>query len=340
MDEKFSTQVTARDLNLIDKMNGTGQVSKKGMQPVNEFGQTLKGALNKYQSNLNINKEQQWIKSTIDMFYTYQTEMFNYTNLPVELDKYRLEYKTLTNGSSAIVKINGKLYACNYTAKEFNMYAEPTIIQINEPKSLLHQKIYDVYEGEAVLFKNNYVMSSTFTQVYRELEDLEKVLYKIEQNTMCAGKKYLMNATKGSIAVSPDNTPLSNSLNEFLLSQNMAGEWHGAEGFTSKENAFFEIENVDNIDNLIRVYTFLKENIKEKLGGEINIHQKKERVITDEVENQQGLSVNINKERFGIRKICVEQLNEKFGTNIKIELSQEPEENNEDDNEEGDDESE
>lgn len=333
---KFTTNIENKDLNRIDQLNGTGEVSKKGMEPINDYGESLKGALNKYQATLDFLQEQNWITTTIDMLYSYQTEMFEYQNLPTELNKYRLEYKVLSNGSAAIVKVNDKLYACNYTSKEFNMYKEPTIIQINEPKSILNQKIYDIYNGEAVLFKNNYTMTSTYSQIFREMKDLEKVLFKIEQNTMIAGNKYLLNKTKGAVGASPDNNPLSNSLNSFLLGQDLAGEWFGTDGFAGKEEVFFTIKNEDNIDNLIRTYTFLKENIKEKLGGEINIHQKKERVITDEVEQQQGLAVNVNKERFGVRKLCIDELNEKFGTNILINLTGEllEEETMEEDNNE------
>lgn len=317
---KFNTEVTEKDLTIIDSMNGQGNVSSKGLPPTNDLGESLKGALNQYQVNSILNKEKQWIKITLDALDAYQTEMFEYDGLPVELNKYRLESKVLKNGSAAIIKLSGKLYACNYSTLEFNMYDDPTKIKVVEPKSVLDGVEFDIQKEQVVIFKNNYVMTSTYVRIYRYIKQLEKVLYQLEKNTMAAGKKLIFNMSKGKIGISPDNTPYSNSLEQIINGQNTAFEWNGDLGFGDKELPFWEIIIEDRTDLLIRQFTFFKELIKENLGGEINIHQKKERVITDEVENQQGLANNINLERFGVREICVQEMNEKLGTSITIKL--------------------
>jgi hypothetical protein len=75
----------------------------------------------------------------------------------------------------------------------------------------------------------------------------------------------------------------------------------------------------DRSEELIGYYNFLNEKLKELFGLGVNIlSSKKERLITDEIDQQQKVSNANILHMYNIRKTDIENINKVLKTNIKI----------------------
>lgn len=328
-----TTQITSDDMNAIDFMNGSGSVSSKDTIVVNADGESLKGALAKYNSTFSQYDEIQFIEMVRRQLFEFQIERFKYNNLPEGLDKFRLERKTIEHGSSLIIKVAEQFFSVRYSIIDFNMYDEPAIVKINEPKNkLLNGKQYDLRgsKPEAVIFRNNQFMKPALTEAYRLIRLLEKIMYQIERNLVVSAPKGILNLKNNKLAFEEDgDAPLRDSLENIATGQNTFFVLKSVD--TSSRNAFanndeqiwIPMEFDDRTANLIMNYSFVKEQLKEIVGGQMNIlNGKKERLITDEVNKQQAFPNATMKHAFNIRQRDIEKLNSAYGTNISIEMEE------------------
>lgn len=337
MSKENITEVTAEDLNGIDFMNGQGNVSKKG-QTVNV---AFKGALAKYNGTFSQYDEILFIRNILDQLYEYQTERFIYKGLPKGLTKYRLESKLIENGSAVFVKINDNYVVANYSVDTFNMYNEPVIVRITEPKSpILNGKVVDLRSDLGHLIRNNERRTTILTKAQRYIKSMEKVLFQIEKNITSSAPKGIINLKNADIEFNEVNqAPVKNSMEQMINGQDTfyalrskSIDDYDATG-DNNEEIFIPIELTDRTESLIQNYTFLKENLKELVGASLNVHQKKERAIQDEISGQQGFSTSARQHAYNIRLNDIEEVNEKFGLSISIEYQpdvtpEEVEENN------------
>lgn len=336
-----NTEITQEDMNGIDYLNGQGNVAKKS-QTINV---AFKGALAKYNGTFSQYEEIQFIRNILQQLYEYQTERFIYNNLPEGLTKYRLESKILENGSALIAKIGDNFVAVNYSVETINLYNEPVFVTILEPKSTsLNGKRVDLRGKDAHIIRNNEQRTTIQIRAYRYIKSMEKVLFQIEKNILSSAPKGIINLKNADIEFNEENqSPVKSSMEQMINGQDTfyalrakSIEDYDATG-DNTEQIFIPIELTDRTDSLIKNYTFLKEQLKELVGASVNIHQKKERAITDEISGQQGFSISASQHAFNIRLNDIEEVNEKFGLNIIIEYQPDitPEEQEEEE-EEGD----
>lgn len=338
------TTVKEDDLNGIDGLNSSASVNTKdGLPALNDDGTMLKGALSKlsiYQGQLRALEEQQWIQTTKNQLFDLQAMNFKYNNLPEELDIIRIETKPFENGSAAWIRVFEKLFVVNYSIEEFNLYEEPTQIKVLEPKApAIDGKIFTI-GNNCSIFRNNPKMISFYQKAYRFLKGMEKTLFQIEKNLTASAPKGLINPKNNKLSTSfeEDNeNPMQNSLELIANGQNTFYVLKAGDDINAMQDdnpIWIPMELTDRTENLIKNYTFFKEQLKELLGESQNIHQKKERVNTEELEQQKGLAEKTKLAMFETRRIDIERINKVFGTNIQIELvedeEEEPKENMED----------
>lgn len=345
MENKY--EMKEADLNLYDAMNSKAVVNAKDGVPVlNNQDKNLKGALGLYNGTFDVMLEFQWVKTFMEQLFELQAMNFEYKNLPEELNIFRIEYKPFRNGSSAWIKLNGKIYVVNYSIVEFNMYEEPTQIKIVEPKAKpLNNRIFKVGK-DCQIFRNNSRYVSSYVKVFRYVKAMERTLFQIEKNLLASAPKGILNLKNNVLNTGfqePNEAPMKNSMENIINGQDtfytMKGGKDGYDPLSPEEELFTPIELTDRTDSLITNYTFFKEQIKELMGKDINIHQKKERAITGEIDQQQGISQMTLQAMINIRKIDIENINREFGTNITVELvkpEQLEQEENEKDGEEND----
>ncbi len=335
--ENNITEVVEDDLNLVDKMNGVGSIASKGT--VFSNAGRLKGALDSYGGSFSKEDELIFLRSQEQKIYEYKTEQFNYLNLPKGLDKYRIETKILNNGYVGIIKHGDSFLAVNYTIKDFNIYNEPETVIINEPKSkLFNGKKYKFTDKTIGMIRDNIYGTSIFRRAYRLMSAMEKILFQIEKNITRSAPKGILNLKNNSIEFSePKDDTTKGSMENIINGQDTFYTLRSQSDYDMKndndEELFIPIELTDMSASLITQYSFFKEELKELIGAEMNIVQKKERLVTDEVNKQQGVTNATRQHALNVRERDIKVINEIFNLNIELEVQadeiEEPEENGE-----------
>lgn len=335
-----SFEVTADDMNGIDYVNGEGKVNKKA----NTINVMFKGALAKYNNSFSQYDEMQFIKGILDQIYEYQIERFEYANLPEGLTKYRLESKILENGSAMVIAVNGEYHAVNYSVETTNLYNEPVLTSILEPKApMLDGVKVDLRSGKAVIIRNNEKRETVLPKILRFVSAMEKILFQIEKNITSSAPKGILNLKNTEMEFNEENnSPEKNSMEHvingqdtFYVLRTKTGEDYDAMG-DNEDSLFIPVELTDRTDTLIKNYTFMKEQIKEIVGAAMNIHQKKERAITDEIGSQQGFSVSAKQHAYNVRVQDLDTLNKTFGLSVQIEFQLDTPPEDEEQGKEGD----
>ncbi len=325
MQETKITTVDEDDLNLIDKMNGEGKVASKG--PVyNDEGDTLKGALTKYAGYLSYMDEQRFLRAQRQKLFRYQVERFNYLNLPDTLNKYRIEAKIIEHGSVAIVKIGDVYSAVNYTIKDFNIYNEPTVIQVMEPKSkILNGRVFTIGEDVSII-RNNHGSFPLWQEAYRYINNMEKILFQLEKNVTASAPKMILNLKNGEFEA-PGEQGNKKSLEHVVNGQDTVYVYKPKSiqeqqaGGENDDPIYIPIELTDRSESLVKQYQFFKEQVKEIVGAAVlSMSPKKERLTTAESDNDQSISNAMRQHAFNIRKVDIETTNKVFGTSIAIEI--------------------
>lgn len=318
-------EITYEDLNAQMAESSSVSVSKKGGEPVAIKG-TWYSAYKKYAKQLDILKEKEFLEGMREDILKFEMERYEYSNLPEGLDKYRIENKLLMSGSVVFFKlVNGQYAVMNYTMIDYNIYDEPVIVEINEPKSSMNGKRLNVAEGEGVIYRNNIFLNPSFVLVRRYINAMEKILFQIEKNITAAAPKGIINLKNSEMIFDDaDNSAMKNSMEQIINSEDTFHAIRRAEDYSATgENddpIFIPLELRDRSDELIKLYTFAKEQIKEKIGASINIHQKKERAIVGEIDGQQGFSSSNRQHPMNLRLVDIEKINKAFNLNIVLEI--------------------
>lgn len=326
-------KVNDKDLNGIDYLNGTSSLNFKGIEPIK-----LTGSLSKsiYYNNPNITwlyDEWLFIQNEYNKVINFITEQWEYENLPDDLDKYILEYKILTNGIAYFIKIGNDIYIVNGSVIERDIYNRPLKIICNEESKLLNNKEFDIFG----YIRNNRESQGIFRQIFRSISGMERTLFQIEKNLTSAAPKGVIINPKGE---EPDTeeansksdifesiTNSQNTFSEISLDINQQQTLKEIMEGSNISNLFIPIELKDRTEQLLKNYTFFKENLKEIIGSAVgSINPKQERLITSETTAQQDLSDNNKAHLFNIRQNDIKNLNKKLNLNIVIKRIYTPEE--------------
>lgn len=319
-------EITSQDLNLIDGINGKATLDYKEYVPLE-----LKGAFAEFNGNYSNGEFNSWLQNRLlyiqlkkEEIINLICEMWDYKNLPENFDKYNLETFLCENGSVAFFKNGTDLIFTPYSIEERDIFNNPIKIKTLTPNDKVNNKI--LTSGKFEILKNNRNDASVFILTIRYLNGMEKTIYELEKNiTASAPKGIIIN--NGQVITSGENTNKSDSMNSIVNGQDTFYEMNisdisqsGSILADDRNQLFVPIELRDRTDELIKNYSFYKEMLKEEFGFGVNIlNGKKERLITDETENQQELSDMNRVHMFEIRKLGIEKINKKFGTNIIIE---------------------
>lgn len=318
-------EVTEKDLNAIDAMNGVASINNNEFPIVNANGEGLKGALAIYNGSFSKYEKMMFIATKKRQLFEYQTERFNYEGLPKELNKYRLEQKTIENGSVLVIKEKGKFYALQYTVISRNIYKEPIKVIVNEPLSSLNRKIYDISKGEGVIFRSNIDRKPLLSEAWRFIRIAESILYHIEKNIKSSAPKGIINPKDTELAFEEDtDSPerdsfeaMINNDNTFFVIKSKSSEdssmFNGNE-----EKMFIPIELTDRTEMLIKNFAWVEAQLDKLIGALApTMNTKKERLTTGENENN-GISTAQRQHAYNIRKIDIDSINDLYKLNIVI----------------------
>lgn len=248
----------------------------------------------------------------IDNVLQKTLSMFHYENLPPSMPQNELENILQRFGFAVIAEVNGKLYALRGgLGGEQNAYYKPTIATVANPYLNLTKDFVIEDNKDAVLFKNDYLCSGLMPIIGKFAVPL--VDANISLNTAA-----VLSRLQLVISASDDQTRKSA---EMYIEKLLNGDFS-----VISENAFLSGVKVQNVDypliikDLIELTQYYKSNLLAEIGINSQFNMKRERLTENEVLlNDTELMPFVENMLFE-RKTAVAAINEKYGTQITVDL--------------------
>lgn len=260
-----------------------------------------------------IKDKQANVTTQINYMLNKSLNMFEWHGLPDSIPERELERILQTSGYSGIAEVNGELYALwGGLGGVQDAYYRPTIMTVANP-ALDLSKEYKLGE-EMVLMRNDDTMQG-ITPIYAKYGTL------MNENELTLYISLINKRAETIISVSDDNTAESakqylKNLEEGKLGYITESKLYDSLGINSAKN-----NSSNNLNELIELQQYLKANLYNEIGLNANYNMKRERLNTSEVEmNTEALYPLVDNMLYN-RRLAVEEINEKFGTNISVEFN-------------------
>ena len=257
------------------------------------------------------------VNSQLSNFKTYQMylrqlltlaeNVFEFENMPTFIDTAYLNKNLLRNGSIAFFKdeVMGLLALPYVNIGTLDVYGRPNKIKV------MSQNTYT-----RILSRDEYVIMYDNNGRYPLFLDITQYAERIALDTRTIDINILQQRTPRFWKTSSDK---ERSVRDII---------NNVDGLENMLITYEDI-NIDDIQLVLQPAPYVADKIdiqKEKIWNEFlrligiaNMNfQKKERNIKDEVVASQGGTVASRYSRFEPRKKAIEEINEKFGTNIKV----------------------
>lgn len=259
----------------------------------------------------------QLVNSQLSNFKTYQMylrqlltlaeNVFEFENMPTFIDTAYLNKNLLRNGSIAFFKdeVMGLLALPYVNIGTLDVYGRPNKIKVMSQNTYTRTLSRDEY---VIMYDNN--------GRYPLFLDITQYAERIALDTRTIDINILQQRTPRFWKTSSDK---EKSIRDII---------NNVDGLENTIITYEDI-NIDDIQLILEPAPYVADKIdiqKEKIWNEFlrligiaNMNfQKKERNIKDEVVASQGGTVASRYSRFEPRKKAIEEINEKFGTNIKV----------------------
>lgn len=259
----------------------------------------------------------QLVNSQLSNFKTYQMylrqlltlaeNVFEFENMPTFIDTAYLNKNLLRNGSIAFFKdeVMGLLALPYVNIGTLDVYGRPNKIKVMSQNTYTRTLSRDEY---VIMYDNN--------GRYPLFLDITQYAERIALDTRTIDINILQQRTPRFWKTSSDK---EKSIRDII---------NNVDGLENTILTYEDI-NIDDIQLILEPAPYVADKIdiqKEKIWNEFlrligiaNMNfQKKERNIKDEVVASQGGTVASRYSRFEPRKKAIEEINEKFGTNIKV----------------------
>ena len=239
--------------------------------------------------------------------------MFHYENLPDTIPPKELENLLQRFGFAVIAEENGKLYAFRAgLGGEPNVYYRPTVATVANPYLKL-SKTYTIEENkDAVLFKNDFLCRGL-------VDTVGKYAVLLTDANISLNAAAVLTRLQLVISASDDKTKQSADI---FIEKLLNGDFS-----VIAENAFLKGVNVQNVDypliikDLIELTQYYKSNLLAEIGLNSQFNMKRERLSENEILlNNDDLLPFVENMLFE-RKSAVNAINEKYGTDITVDLT-------------------
>ncbi len=238
-------------------------------------------------------------------------EMFLYNGLPVPANEF--ERQLQENGYTVVFKYQNNFY-CNsgtLTGQEKSPYNEPTEALITIP-ALNLSKTFEL-DSEAVLIDNDFLRIGLKPLI------LSKGTQIIE-NRLTMYLKNILNRAPFTITANSDKSILS--------AQTFINKLESGDLAVIAEDSFLKDVSVDSLNqtgqtdmqDLINYQTYLYGQLYNELGLPTLNNEKKERMISSEIDSQQSAIRPLVDNMLKCRKTGIEKMNKLFNGNVEVEL--------------------
>ena len=293
-----------------------------------------------------------WAKNNwITFWYTYNLivqqaiELFKYNNLPIGLDKYKIETILNNNGIVGILPVSKDLFIPvtvfnafedkqekNKEALEHYRYfsgARPSFVKIIGDFPLIIKPIIQAKKNNFLVDKDIFVIRNDLYQhsslilIARYLQDWLQILNQIELN--------INKALPKALYISDNNA----NLNESLLKQTLNNFATNSDTFQpiileqslldkmvsmGIKAPYIPMQFEDVTVMLKGLNDYFENKIKEIMGHKtLRVSDKQQRLVTQEIETASTLSDFNLEHKINIRNLDFEILNKVHNLNIKVE---------------------
>ena len=238
-------------------------------------------------------------------------EMFSYNGLPVPANEF--ERQLQENGYTVVFKYQDKVYcnSGNLAGQEKSPYNEPTEALITIP-ALNLSKTFEL-DSEAVLIDND------FLRVGLKPLILSKGT-QIVENRLTMYLKNILNRAPFTITANSDKLILS--------AQTFINKLENGDLAVIAEDSFLKDVSVDSLNqtnqadmqDLINYQTYLYGQLFNELGLPALNNEKKERMVSSEINSQQSVIRPLVDNMLECRKKGIEKMNKLFNGNTEVEL--------------------
>ena len=251
-------------------------------------------------------------KQAINYILDRTLMMFKYDELPETIPGKELERLLQVHGYAIITEVEGKLYAFfGGLGGEPDVYGYPTIATVSNPY-LKYSKQLTIGEDCVVIF-NDYARMGLVPLI-------SKYIYLLTQNELTMSVLNTSKRIGNLISVNDDNT--ADSAREYLkkVEQGELGYIMESKLYDSLKTSSFNSENV-SLQELTEYNEYLKASLLTELGINANQNQKRERLITAEIEDNKERTFPLMDNMLSSRQIGLQQIKELFGEDTTVRFN-------------------
>ena len=236
--------------------------------------------------------------------------MFNYTGLPETIPEKELERILQENGFAFIYQWDNDIIAFNGSLSgDVDYYNNQTEINITNNKTRKNKTV-PLNEGVLILnddYKlgilklinkyNTLINENEISIVMANFNNrVQKILSASDDNTKASAKQYLDKVIAGELAIIGESP--------FLEDLKVQGS---------------SVSNAQSFSDMIEMNQYFKASLLNELGIQANTNNKKERLITAEIEQDKELLYPLVNNMYNNRVEAVQAINDKFGLNVSVE---------------------
>ena len=252
------------------------------------------------------------IMNTERWFLNKINNMFVYSGLPNSIPARFLELYLQTRGNCFITKVDDKLYSfVGGLGGEPDPYYQPTIYTVANP-ALKFSKNLKIGE-EGILCRNDMLMLGLMPVIHKYSVLLVENLLSFRVAAINTRISFIIDAMDDAAA---------ESAKEFLKQIE-----NGNLGVINSDDLFSKV-NVNPgsvhdrcIVDLIELHQYITAQLYSEIGIPDNYNMKRERLTSAEAEMQQNKPAVSLEDMYVERCIFCDQVNEMYGTNIRVEIN-------------------
>jgi hypothetical protein len=251
------------------------------------------------------------IKNNIAYMLNRSLQMFDYTGLPETIVENELERILQTKGYGVITEVGGKLYSLyGGFGGELDVYDNYTTVMINNNYLNFNETL--TLNKDCILIKNDDMRIGLIPLFSKYCTILAENEITMVLNTISKRHNNIMTASDDSTAESARTyiKKLENGELGVIMDNKLYDSF--------KVNPLNEGNSRAN--DLIDFHQYIKATMYNEIGLKDNINMKKERLIEDELNSNNDIIFPLVDSMLNSRKVALEKINLKYGTDISIEL--------------------
>lgn len=239
--------------------------------------------------------------------------MFEYHGLPDSIPAIELERLLQSNGFAGITEVQGELYAFyGGLGGEQDVYGRPTTMVISNPALNYNETL--TIDEDVILMRNDSMMLGL-------IPTFAKYCSLLNENEITMALASISQRVNNLISVADDNT--ASSADKYLkqLEEGKLGYIFESKLFDSLQTNPMNSAGGGSISDLIELQQYLKASMYNEIGLNANYNMKRERLNSAEVEMNSDNLYPLVDNMLEHRRIALEQINEKYGTEISVEFN-------------------